>query len=117
MKYLVQVLILLIGTTPAAAVEAWVCTFPGLISPMSVRERMEVRTKEVIRDGETAYRIIENNERAVVAVFARTQSPESPVTIGTLGIDKPTGDFMISVMVSRSPLASKVVTGKCEKAD
>jgi hypothetical protein len=114
MKHLVAVVALLAGTVPAAA-EVWICTFPGLISRMNVRERMEVRGNEVIRDGERSYRIIENNPRGVIATYARTQPAEIPMSIGTLGINKPTGDFVISVMVPGEPLANKVVSGKCQR--
>jgi hypothetical protein len=114
MKSIVASLALLAGMVPAAA-EVWVCTFPGLISRMNVRERMEVRANEVIRDGERAYRIIENNARGLVATYARTQPAEVPISMGTLGLNKPTGDFVISVMVPGEPLANKVVAGKCQK--
>ena len=112
MKYLVATLVSLAGIVPAAA-EVWNCTFPGLISQTNVRERMEVRGNEVIRDGERAYRIIENSARGLVATYARTQPLESPMSVGTLGINKPTGDFVISIMVPGQPLANKVVAGKC----
>ena len=114
MKYLVATLVLLGGMVPAAA-EAWVCTFPGLISKTNVRERIEVRANEVIRDGERAYRIVENSARGLVATYARTQPVETPMSIGTLGINKPTGDFVISIMVPGEPLANKVVAGKCQR--
>lgn len=114
MKYLMATLALLAGIVPAAA-EVWNCTFPGLISKSNVRERMEVRGNEVIRDGQRAYRIVENSARGLVATYARTQPVETPMNIGTLGINKPTGDFVISVMVPGEPLANKVVAGKCER--
>ena len=114
MKYIVASLALLAGLVPAAA-EVWVCTFPGLISRMNVRERMEVRANEVIRDGERSYRIVENNARGLIATYARTQPAEIPISMGTLGIHKPTGDFVISVMVPGEPMANKVVAGKCQR--
>jgi hypothetical protein len=111
-KCLVVAFASLLGIVPAAG-EVWNCTFPGLISQANVRERMEVRGNEVIRDGERAYRIIENSARGLVATYARTQPVETPMSIGTLGIDKPTGDFVISIMVAGQPLANKIVAGKC----
>jgi hypothetical protein len=114
MNYLVAMFLLLAGIVPAAA-EAWNCTFPGLISKVNVRERIEVRANEVIRDGQRAYRIVENSARGLIATYARTQPVETPISIGTLGINKPTGDFVISIMVPGEPLANKVVSGKCER--
>lgn len=99
------------------AAEAWTCTFPGLISPVAVRERFEVRSNEVIRDGQMAYRIVENNSRALTATYSRTQPADFPVTAGTLALEKLTGKFAISVMVPGAPLASKVVNGTCDKSD
>ena len=105
------------GTAPATADEVWVCTFPGLISKVTVRERFEVRTVDVLRDGTTTYRIIENSNRGVIATYARADAPDRAITVGTLAIDKPTGDFVLGVMVPGAPLMNKVVAGKCQKAD
>ena len=99
----------------ASAAEAWNCVFPGLISKMNVRERMEIKDKDVVRDGETIYRIVENNQRAVVATHSRTMPLDSSMIVGTLAIEKTTGDFVIGVMVPGQPVANKTVTGKCQK--
>ena len=120
MKLLAGVLALIITfarTAPATADEVWVCTFPGLISKVTVRERFEVRTVDVLRDGTTTYRIIENSNRGVIATYARADAPDRAITVGTLAIDKPTGDFVLGVMVPGAPLMNKVVAGKCQKAD
>ena len=101
----------------ATADEVWVCTFPGLISTMTVKERFEVRTVDVLRDGTTTYRIVENSNRAVIATYARADAPDRAVTVGTLAIDKPTGDLVLGVMVPGAPLMNKVVAGKCQKTD
>ena len=101
----------------ATANEIWVCTFPGLISTMTVKERFEVRTVDVLRDGTTTYRIVENSNRAVIATYARADAPDRAVTVGTLAIDKPTGDFVLGVMVPGAPLMNKVVAGRCQKTD
>ena len=101
----------------ATANEIWVCTFPGLISTMTVKERFEVRTVDVLRDGTTTYRIVENSNRAVIATYARADAPDRAVTVGTLAIDKPTGDLVLGVMVPGAPLMNKVVAGKCQKTD
>jgi hypothetical protein len=104
------------GILPAAAAnETWVCTFPGLISKMTVRERLEVTANEVIRDGLTSYHVVENSERGLVATHARSEPAQAAMIIGTLAIDKPTGNFVISVMVPGDLLANKIVTGKCQK--
>ena len=105
------------GIASATANEVWVCTFPGLISTMTVKERFEIRTVDVLRDGTTAYRIVENSTRAVIASYARANAPDQAVTVGTLVIDKPTGDFVLGVMVPGAPLMNKVVAGKCQKMD
>jgi hypothetical protein len=105
------------GIASATANEVWVCTFPGLISTMTVKERFEVRTVDVLRDGTTTYRIVENSNRAVIATYARSDTSDRAITVGTLAIDKPTGDFVLSVMVPGAPLMNKVVTGKCQKTD
>jgi len=105
------------GIVSAAANEVWVCTFPGLISTMTVKERFEVRTADVLRDGTTAYRIVENSNRGVIATYARADAPDRAITVGTLAIDKPTGDFVLGVMVPGAPLMNKVVAGKCQKTD
>ena len=107
----------LAGIVSATSAEVWVCTFPGLISTMTVKERFEVRTVDVLRDGTTAYRIVENSNRAVIATYARADAPDRAVTVGTLAIDKPTGDFVLGVMVPGAPLMNKVVAGKCQKTD
>jgi hypothetical protein len=111
----IVVILLLCGMLPTYAAEAWICTFPGLISKMTVRERMEIGTNDVIRDGELAYRIVENDNRGIIATHARTQPAQNPMIAGTLAIDKSNGEFVISVMVPGQPLANKVVTGKCKK--
>jgi hypothetical protein len=113
MKLLLAHVAVLAGIVPAAAAENWVCTFPGLISTMTVIERFEVRANDVLRDGHTAYRIIENNDRGVTATFARA---DAAITVGTLAIDKSTGDFVLGVMVPGSPLMNKVVPGKCKRS-
>jgi hypothetical protein len=105
------------GMVSATANEAWVCTFPGLISPMTVKERFEIRTVDVLRDGTTAYRIVENSNRGVIATYTRANAPDQAITVGTLAIDKLTGDFVLSVMVPGAPLMNKVVAGKCQKTD
>jgi len=105
------------GIVSATADEVWVCTFPGLISTMTVKERFEVRTVDVLRDGTTTYRIVENSKRAVIATYARADAPDRAVTVGTLAIDKPTGDLVLGVMVPGAPLMNKVVAGKCQKTD
>ena len=43
MKALLACTVLVAGIAPALAAETWVCTFPGIISPVNVRERFEVR--------------------------------------------------------------------------
>lgn len=105
------------GIVSARSAEVWMCTFPGLISTMTVKERFEVRTVDVLRDGTTTYRIVENSNRGLIATYARTDAPDRAITIGTLAIDKPTGDFVLSVMVPGAPLMNKVVAGKCQKTD
>jgi len=105
------------GIVSARSAEVWMCTFPGLISTMTVKERFEVRTVDVLRDGTTTYRIVENSNRAVIATYARADAPDRAVTVGTLAIDKPTGDFVLGVMVPGAPLMNKVVAGKCQKTD
>lgn len=105
------------GIVSARSAEVWMCTFPGLISTMTVKERFEVRTVDVLRDGTTVYRIVENSNRGLIATYARTDAPDRAITIGTLAIDKPTGDFVLSVMVPGAPLMNKVVAGKCQKTD
>ena len=120
MKFLVGLLALImtfVGIVPATANEVWICTFPGLISTMTVKERFEVRTVDVLRDGTTTYRIVENSNRAVIATYARADAPDRAVTVGTLAIDKPTGDLVLGVMVPGAPLMNKVVAGKCQKTD
>src|SRR5256885_8085963 len=107
----------LAGIVSATADEVWVCTFPGLISTMTVKERFEVRTVDVLRDGTVTYRIIENSNRGVISTYARADAPDRAITVGTLAIDKPTGDFVLAVMVPGAPLMNKVVTGKCQKTD
>ena len=109
--------IIFAGIVSARSAEVWMCTFPGLISTMTVKERFEVRTVDVLRDGTTTYRIVENSNRAVIATYARADAPDRAVTVGTLAIDKPTGDFVLSVMVPGAPLMNKVVAGKCQKTD
>ena len=101
----------------ATSGEVWVCTFPGLISTMTVKERFEVRTVDVLRDGTTTYRIIENSNRGIIATYARADAPDRAITVGTLAIDKPTGDFALGVMVPGAPLMNKVVAGRCQKSD
>src|SRR3954471_13860663 len=76
MKLLLAHGMLLAGIVPAAAAETWICTFPGLISPMTVIERFEVRAAEVVREGQTTYRIVENNARGLTATYAHTPSPD-----------------------------------------
>jgi hypothetical protein len=105
------------GIVSATSGEVWVCTFPGLISTMTVKERFEVRTTDVLRDGTTPYRIVENSNRGVIATYARADAPDRAITIGTLAIDKPTGDFVLGVMVPGAPLMNKIVAGKCQKTD
>ena len=105
------------GIVSARSAEVWMCTFPGLISTVTVKERFEVRTVDVLRDGTTTYRIVENSNRGLIATYARTDAPDRAITIGTLAIDKPTGDFVLSVMVPGAPLMNKVVAGKCQKTD
>jgi hypothetical protein len=105
------------GIVSARSAEVWMCTFPGLISTMTVKERFEVRTVDVLRDGTTTYRIVENSNRAVIATYARADAPDRAVTVGTLAIDKPTGDLVLGVMVPGAPLMNKVVAGKCQKTD
>ena len=100
------------GIVSARSAEVWMCTFPGLISTMTVKERFEVRTVDVLRDGTTIYRIVENSNRGLIATYARTDAPDRAITIGTLAIDKPTGDFVLSVMVPGAPMMNKVVAGK-----
>lgn len=109
--------IIFAGIVSARSAEVWMCTFPGLISTMTVKERFEVRTVDVLRDGTTTYRIVENSNRGLIATYARTDAPDRAITIGTLAIDKPTGDFVLSVMVPGAPLMNKVVAGKCQKTD
>jgi len=111
------VVMTLAGIVSATSGEVWVCTFPGLISTMTVKERFEVRATDVLRDGTTAYRIVENSNRAVIATYARADAPDRAITVGTLGIDKPTGDLVLGVMVPGAPLMNKVVAGKCQKTD
>jgi len=84
---------------------------------MTVKERFEVRTADVLRDGTTAYRIVENSNRGVIATYARSDTSDRAITVGTLAIDKPTGDFVLGVMVPGAPLMNKVVAGKCQKTD
>jgi hypothetical protein len=117
MKRHAQCLLIVVLVAPAgsASAEAWNCIFPGLISKMNVRERMEIKDKEVVRDGEMIYRIVENNQRAVVATHSRTMPLDSSMIVGTLAIEKTTGDFVIGVMVPGQPVANKTVTGKCQK--
>ena len=109
--------IIFAGIVSARSAEVWMCTFPGLISTMTVKERFEVRTVDVLRDGTTTYRIVENSNRGLIATYARTDAPDRAITIGTLAIDKPTGDFVLSVMVPGAPVMNKVVAGKCQKTD
>ena len=109
--------IIFAGIVSARSAEVWMCTFPGLISTMTVKERFEVRTVDVLRDGTTTYRIVENSNRAVIATYARADAPDRAVTVGTLAIDKPTGDFVLGVMVPGAPLMNKVVAGRCQKTD
>lgn len=116
MKAFLACIVLVAGIAPAVAGEAWICTFPGIISPVTVRERFEVRATDVLRDGAVAYRIIENSTRGVVAAYVHTPAPDTAITIGTLAIDKPTGNFVLGVMVPGEPLRNKVVPGKCEQA-
>ena len=111
------VVMTLAGIAPATSGEVWVCTFPGLISTMTVKERFEVPTTDVLRDGTTTYRIVENSTRAVIATHARANAQDQAVTVGTLAIDKPTGDLVLGVMVPGAPLMNKVVAGKCQKTD
>jgi hypothetical protein len=117
MKCIIVAFSLAIATTSWAAAEIWTCTFPGLISKMTVREQMDINANQVIRDGEMAYHIVENNARGVVATYVRSQPPQAAMTIGTLAIDKTSGHFVISVMVPGDPLANKVVSGRCEKSN
>ena len=84
---------------------------------MTVVERFDIRDTDVLRDGQVSYRIVENNNRGVIATYARTQTGDASITVGTLVIDKPSGDFAIGVMVPGAPLMNKVVTGKCRKVD
>src|SRR5204863_5422651 len=105
------------GSVSAASDEVWMCTFPGLISTVTVKERFEVRTVDVLRDGTMTYRIIENSNRGVIATYARANAPDRAITVGTLAIDKATGDFVLGVMVPGAPLMNKVVAGKCQKTD
>ncbi len=74
---------------------------------MTVKERFEVRTVDVLRDGTTTYRIIENSNRGIIATYARADTPDRAITVGTLAIDKPTGDFVLGVMVPGAPLMNK----------
>jgi hypothetical protein len=120
MKFLVGLLALImtfVGIVSATANEVWICTFPGLISTMTVKERFEVRTLDVLRDGTTPYRIIENSTRGIIATYARADVPDRAITVGTLAIEKPTGDLVLGVMVPGAPLMNKVVAGKCQKTD
>jgi len=105
------------GIVSATSGEVWMCTFPGLISTMTVKERFEIRTVDVLRDGTTTYRIIENSNRGVIATYARADAPDRAITVGTLAIDKATGDFVLGVMVPGAPLMSKIVAGRCQKTD
>ena len=105
------------GIVSATSGEVWVCTFPGLISTMTVKERFEIRTVDVLRDGTTTYRIIENSNRGVIATYARADAPDRAITVGSLAIDKPTGDFVLGVMVPGAPLMNKIVAGRCQKTD
>jgi hypothetical protein len=116
MKFLAAHLVLFAGVVPAGAAETWNCTFPGLISTMTVKERFEIRAADVLREGQVAYRIVENNDRSVTATYSRAPSADTAITVGTLAIDKPTGDFVLSVMVPGAPLMNKIVSGKCQKA-
>ena len=116
MKALLACIVVVAGIAPALAAETWVCTFPGIISPVNVRERFEVRATDVLRDGTQAYRIIENSARAVVAAYVHAPAPDTAITIGTLAIDKPTGNFVLGVMVPGDHLRTKVVPGKCQQA-
>jgi hypothetical protein len=117
MKRYLQWLLIVGGASLADPVsaETWNCIFPGLISKMNVRERMEINDKEIVRDGDMIYRIVENNQRAVVATHSRTLPLDSSMIVGTLAIEKTTGDFVIGVMVPGQPVANKTVTGKCQK--
>ena len=105
------------GVVSASSGEVWLCTFPGLISAMTVKERFEVRTVDVLRDGTMTYRIVENSDRGVIATYARADAPDRAITVGTLAIDKPTGDLVLGVMVPGAPLMNKVVAAKCQKTD
>jgi hypothetical protein len=116
MKLLAAHLALFAAIVPANAAETWICTFPGLISTMTVKERFEVRAADVLREGQVVYRIVENNERSVTATYSRAQAADAAITVGTLAIDKPTGNFVLGVMVPGAPLMNKIVAGKCQKA-
>jgi hypothetical protein len=117
MKWICALLTCLVFIAPARADETWLCVFPGLISPSMVRERMEVRGDKLIRDGQMTYQVVQSGSRALVAAYTRAEPPESPMTVGVIALDKRTGDFTISVMVPGSPIASKVVSGKCDKTE
>src|SRR5260370_27358847 len=99
MKALLACTLLVAAIAPAVAGETWICTFPGIINPVNVRERFEVRAADVLRDGTVAYRIIENSTRGIVAAYVHAPAPDAAITIGTLAIDKPTGNFVLGVMV------------------
>jgi hypothetical protein len=120
MKFLVGLLALamtFVGIVSVTANEIWTCTFPGLISTMTVKERFEVRTADVLRDGTTPYRIVENSTRSIIATYARADVPDRAITVGTLAIERPTGDLVLGVMVPGAPLMNKVVAGKCQRTD
>ena len=69
----------------------------------------------MLRDGTTTYRIVENSNRGVIATYARADAPDRAITVGTLAIDKPTGDFVLGVMVPGAPLMNKVVAGNAKR--
>jgi hypothetical protein len=100
----------------AEAAEVWVCTFPGLMSNILVMERFEVRPPEVIRQGEVRFRIVQDTSLGIVATSGSADLEGSPVVASTLVIDKRTGDFLISQMVSGWPeRMNRVVHGQCLK--
>jgi len=52
-----------------------------------------------------------------IGVLVRgSQAADAAITVGTLAIDKPTGNFVLGVMVPGAPLMNKIVAGKCQKA-
>lgn len=114
---------LLVGAVPTAvqAEDIWTCTWPGF-SPdhRPVLTRFKVKGDLLIEDDplQESYRILQNNEHAIIATMAFAAIPPGHSKLSILSrtfvIDKSTGELLWSNLTLGEPDSmNKPVHGKC----